>query len=376
MIRYAWQIKNDTTAVEWTSSVLSFSLSNRRKSYLETYNAGSLTLTIKNQNNEAAGFTINDRIGLHRPDGILLLFFWVLEVSYTDFPGNVGMSTATIVCQDGFGRIGRVLMDNYSISAGTTAVQFEALQSAPGYKAYNPELAAPVGAGSTASASPTTTGSILNYVNLLVNTERGMIGCVSNRLAFVSRNYLGSITAGATTIGRLPGASQIGYSSFERINLGLDFMNQVQVQPAGLATQSATNAESVATYGASGFSVSTVDATEVQALGLANWLVNLLSDQTKQRFIVEFTDVMQSMTVATFDEIAANSFGAMPYTLTYRVPGAGSDTSVNVVLEGCDISATPSQTTVRWYLTPLTYYDFFTLDSATLGILDTSRLGW
>jgi len=27
-------------------------------------------------------------------------------------------------------------------------------------------------------------------------------------------------------------------------------------------------------------------------------------------------------------------------------------------------------------LTPLTYYNFFTLDSATLGILDSSRLGW
>jgi hypothetical protein len=27
-------------------------------------------------------------------------------------------------------------------------------------------------------------------------------------------------------------------------------------------------------------------------------------------------------------------------------------------------------------LSPLTYYQFFTLDSSTLGILDTSRLGW
>jgi hypothetical protein len=28
------------------------------------------------------------------------------------------------------------------------------------------------------------------------------------------------------------------------------------------------------------------------------------------------------------------------------------------------------------FLSPLTYYQFFTLDSSTLGILDTSRLGW
>jgi len=62
--------------------------------------------------------------------------------------------------------------------------------------------------------------------------------------------------------------------------------------------------------------------------------------------------------------------------LVYRVPGAGSDTTESVAIEGIAVNATPEQTTFEVFFSPTTYYQFFTLDSSTLGILDTSRLGW
>jgi hypothetical protein len=58
------------------------------------------------------------------------------------------------------------------------------------------------------------------------------------------------------------------------------------------------------------------------------------------------------------------------------VPGAGSDTTVQVAIEGVSVNARPEQTLFTVYFSPLTYYQFFTLNSSTLGILDTSRLGW
>jgi hypothetical protein len=64
------------------------------------------------------------------------------------------------------------------------------------------------------------------------------------------------------------------------------------------------------------------------------------------------------------------------WDLVYRVPGAGSDSTIEVAIEGISVSATPDQTTFTVYFSPLTYYQFFTLDSSELGILDTSRLGW
>ena len=85
---------------------------------------------------------------------------------------------------------------------------------------------------------------------------------------------------------------------------------------------------------------------------------------------------MQTMTTANFQTFVNNIAQKTAFNLTYRVPGAVSDTTVAVICEGFNVSATPEQTTFTAYLTPLTYYQFFTLDSATLGILDTSRLGW
>jgi len=61
--------------------------------------------------------------------------------------------------------------------------------------------------------------------------------------------------------------------------------------------------------------------------------------------------------------------------LNYQVPG-GSPTSTNVLMEGWSINITPEQTRFELSYSPLQYYQFFTLDSSTLGILDTSRLGW
>jgi hypothetical protein len=62
--------------------------------------------------------------------------------------------------------------------------------------------------------------------------------------------------------------------------------------------------------------------------------------------------------------------------LTWRVPGAGSDTATNVVAEGYSFSGVPEQTSYTFYFSPAFFYDVFILDSNESGILDTSRLGW
>ena len=376
MIRYAWGIKNNTTAITYTSSVLSFSFTNGRQNYLDNYNAGALVLTIKNQANESAGFTFGDQIQLLDPTGTAQFTFYVVQVTYSDYPGNVGLSTATITCQDSLGLMGRVQMNAFSITAAIASAQFTQTTTVPGRVASRP-IQTVVGAGGSSCSAGTYSGSILNLWNLLTNTERGLLGIGGSTVSFIARSGVNSATLNTISLGRTAGAATIGYDSFERINLGLDLMNQVQTQPAGLATQQATNAASVTTYGAQGFTAATVDSTETQALGLAEWLSNTLSDTAKQRFVVTFTDLMQSVSVANFTTFLNRiSLTKSPTNLTFRVPGAGSDTTAAVIIEGFNVSATPAETTVTAYLTPLTYYQFFTLDSATLGILDTSRVGF
>jgi hypothetical protein len=62
--------------------------------------------------------------------------------------------------------------------------------------------------------------------------------------------------------------------------------------------------------------------------------------------------------------------------LTWRVPGAGSDTTTNVVFEGFSFSGVPGKTSYTFYFSPAFFYDVFILNSNESGILDTSRLGW
>ena len=368
MIRYAWGIKNATTNVTWTSSVLSFTFTNGRQNYLDTYNAGALVLTIKNQADESAGFTFGDKINLLDPNGDLRFAFYVVQVAYNDDPGNTGLSTASITCQDALGLMGRLQMNAFSITAADTGNQFSQVSSVPGYVATRPTLSVRGTSGSSCSAG-SYNGSVLNLWNLLVNTERGLLAVGQSSVQFFYRQGVSDPVANTINLSNTASASNVAYQSFERINLGLDLMNQVQTQPAGLATQQATNATSFSTYGAQGFTISTLDANTTQALGLAQYLANTLSDTTKQRFVVTFTDVMQDVSVANFTTFLSNITFKSPTSLTYRVPGAASDTTVQVIVEGFNVSATPEQTTVTAYLTPLTYYQFFTLDSATLGIL-------
>ena len=375
MIRYAWAIKNATTNVTWTSSVLSFTFTNGRQNYLDNYNAGTLVLTIKNQANESAGFTFGDKITLLDPSGNIIYSFYVVQVSYNDYPGNTGLSTAEITCQDALGLMGRLQMNSFSITAGNTGNQFSQVSSVPGYIATRPTLSVRGASGSLCSAG-TYSGSVLNLWNLLINTERGLLAIGQSEVQFFYREGVSAPVANTINLSNTASVTNVGYQSFERINLGLDLMNQVQTQPAGLATQQATNATSVGTYGAQGFTISTLDANTTQALGAAEYLANTLSDTTKQRFVVSFTDLSQSVSVANFSTFLSNITFKASTNLTFRVPGSGSDTTVSTIVEGFNVSATPAQSTFTLYLTPLTYYQFFTLNSSTLGILDTSRLGW
>ena len=72
-----------------------------------------------------------------------------------------------------------------------------------------------------------------------------------------------------------------------------------------------------------------------------------------------------------------NNFNSdLAFTLEFKPPSSASTLSDQVVLEGWQINMTPEQTVWSMSFSPLNYYQFFTLNSTTLGILDTSRLGW
>jgi hypothetical protein len=382
MTKIRWQIFNSRTATYYESIVLSVSYTYGRQGYLDNYAGSNINITIKNQANESANFLLNDRVSLVGELGIYQTYlqsFWITAIDYHDYPGNIGLSTATLIASDSIARLGRVLGKGNTLAAGTTGSQIDAMDTK---SSWPPDVTTISYNTNSQASAATVTDSWANQINLLQTTEKGIVSYSNGRaIRFIGRSYINSLkpTTALKTLSRTPSATSIGYQTFDRLGYGETFVNSAEITPAGLSTFTGTNTASVTLYGQNGITQSTVDENATQAQGNADWTASALSDPTDLRFEVGFTDVAQNEQALLGFLQYVSGFGIVPFVVTdliYRIPGAGADTTVAVVVEGFSFNITPESTEMVCYLSPLTYYQFFTLNSSTLGILDTSRLGW
>ena len=371
---YHWE-SGSFVGAPYTGSVLSFAGKSGRTSYMDNYAGGGFTITIANNDNEAAQFVRGYWVDILFGNGDYLQGGQVSEIVYDDYVGqNQGLSTATITCLDSLAVSGKFQLQNFTFTQATTGNQAAQVLGTYGPEQI-PQIQLDTPSLSTASAS-TYSGTYLNRLNLLANTEKGQIWQFGDwSLRWKSRQNV-SASSGKTFTRTSGGASDITYIGFRRIALGEQFFNQVTVTPEGLTEQKVTNSSSVDLYGASGFQMNSVDYNTTQASGLASWLATMLANPTDYRYEVDISDITGNKeNIRDFLNIAdiANYPTA---TLKWLKPGDVSETTVNVVCEGFSFNAVPGQTTYTVYFSPLTNYQYFTLNSSTLGILDTSRLGW
>jgi hypothetical protein len=367
-----WQLNKGATTIQ--SDILSVSWRAGRQNYLDDYRGGYCTVTLKNQSNVASNFVVNDVWKLQTSTDNVQSF-WVQGVSFTDYPGNTGLSTCTVILADMIARNGRNVVTGVSLAQADTTTQMQSLFSTVGYAIGS---IGGVAASSTLSGT-TYTGSMSNRLDLAMATEAGFLYTNDvGQTIIVGRNQVS--TKVNSTLGftrNAPTSALISYQQFNRERANMNFYNNVTVTPDGLAAQVEVNTESVTTYGNIQRSITSLDATTDQADGLAQWLAYSQADPATERYSVTFTDVSQNATALTaWLQIVNGTVDDRIMNLTWRVPGAGSDTTTQVLVEGFDVSANPAQTTFTVYFSPASFYQFFTLDSATLGILDTSRLGW
>lgn len=365
--RISWIFTNLRTSSTFTSDVLSATVNFGRETYMDVYNGGGLTFTIKNQSDQASGFRMNDKIRLTNGTTYTVVYY-VDEIQYSDYQGNTGLSTATVVCSDAISRLGRSLVNKSLTQTNTTAQAVQLNESG-----VDPTIYA-VSAGDSIASASVYQGAPMQRLNQLVSTERGRLACFDTGVYFWGRESVSAAGFSSIGLSRTATASTIGYQEFSRTALGLNFMNNVTVTPTGGAEQVAQNAASVTAYGSNYYSVSSEDATNAQALGLAQWIANSQSDPNALRFEIGFTDRANDITNVN------TVIGVMSYTglfeLSWRVPGSPYVGVDQVVTEGFSMNITPSETTVQLFLSPLTLYQFFTLNSFYFGRLSKSRLGW
>jgi hypothetical protein len=369
MAAYAWVFKYGTVPTIFTTDVLSFNGNYGRQNYNDNYAGGSFSITIKNNTNQSASFPRGTEVVINFPTGNTAFYGTVSNIGYNDYPGDTGLSTATITCIDEISRAGKFQLKDFIFYLADQTIQ-QAIQTNETFTGYKtPEVLNVAGLGnSNASGVASYSGTMLNRLNLLVQTEKGLLSATNFGIYFFSRGSVAS-TASATSLTRdTVSATTIAYESFNRVALGDNFANQVTVTPESVAEQQVNNTDSQFAYGVAGYSISTVDSSTTQASGLASWLANMQGDPNTLRYEVTFTDVANNSTAFENLLLDVLVFSTVLIPLQWQAQGQSLQT-VNTIIEGMSFTGTPSQTSITFYLSPAEYYQYFTLNSDTFGIL-------
>ena len=345
-----WTFTNETTTVDFTNEVQSANVVKGRATQDDQYAPGGLTFTIRNQSDQAAGFTLNDKIELSTSG--FSQFFWVKEILFNDTSGKALASTATILCNDLLGLMGRINVIDDALTQAATLSQI--------YTEFNsllPSGSAFVlsGNGDSIAIGDTYTGSILNRLNENLVTEQGWLGLSGGDCNLISRSNINSLIPPVITFAReASGAYQFGYSNIERIQLGVNFVNTSTVIPPVAVAQTATNTASVALYTVYGQTVATVDYDALQAAGLANWIATSRADPTILQFVITLDDLSQNLL-----QLMVSIEDQLPVVnVKFRIPGDVTDTESLQIVQGLQFQITNVGTFYTLTTSPYSYYAF------------------
>jgi len=370
MAKIAWVFRSVTVGV-FTTKVLSASYNTGRESQYDTYSPGGLTFTIDNSTNYVTNFNLADKITLR--DKVPISSFWqdfyISSIDLNDAGGNGEGSTATITCVDVLGRLGRVQMFNKVIATNPTMTQLQTAFTAEMPPGTSITAVSP--GNSDASNSAAFSSTILDRINSNITTEQGTLYQQVGSVLLNGRSTV--IQPSGISFNRsTAGGNEIVYTNLIRKMLGDNYINSFTVTPENYAAQNAFNTAGQTLYGTYSSELASVDNSTGQALALAQWMVYSRDDPEALSFTLEFSDIYQD----TSDFMIAVQTANQSYTINYFNPGSNTPQTKEQILQGFQMQMTPEETVFTCFFTPLTFVNFFTLDSTTLGVLDTSRVAW
>jgi hypothetical protein len=263
----------------------------------------------------------------------------------------------TITAEDALGAAGRELFTEGWPANYTT---YEAAQEVVNETEVDVDSVSPSLAGSSlVSAQSISNGNVLEVLQQLIQTEQGRIyGLTFDTIRWVGRDELGFVASYEFTDGTLtPTLPTTTYDVLNFRAFADNVANRVVVEPEGLAAQSFGS-------GAKTFSLKSYDVSTTQAQNLAAYVLSTL-DQTAD---VPFSVSTRSSIQSNNDLLGMTAQGF--YNLL-RLPIVLRGVKYQCLIEGVQVSSTPSDTRFTFTLSAATSLSFFVLDNDFYGRLQT-----
>lgn len=358
-----------------------------RRLQIDDYNSDSLSIECRNP----SGWTHTPKLG----DKIIVYVYRPNVITGVDkFPGFIGnirdvkidygkTTSADEVSISGEGiqaDWGRAQLNSLVLTQENVGEQVIDTASATGLNiTYS-------GTMSTASAQ-TYTGNALELINDLMRTEEARLYAFPyqydvswpgtwymyfrGRGSNINLNTAWNFNDG--TVAASPFNDDIKYDNVEFRSSADNYYNQVTIQPAAVAAQTAT----LSTTPLFSWARSTLDYSTNQAADHANWLLNNFQTKNSTVASISFLDVEQPATVPpAYTTENSAPLQIIAAGLTAKTVIGFRSTTYNTVCEGLQISATPQQTRITLYLSGQDTNAYLILDDTTYGKLNSNKLGF
>jgi len=294
---------------------------------------------------------------------------WVQAIDYNDTPGNANDATAIITLGDAWVLAGQQIATSQLLSSNTNQIdEISNLQFYPSqFQQVYFTATTPI------RGSLTFAGDWASRLNQIVASDRGAFFVFNGTHNYFTLSDMRYNCTDSYTFGRTASASVIAYESFNRVAAvgNKTYVNQAQVTPESLATQTATNATAFV-FGLSAVTVATLNTTAANGLNVATWIANSMGDSaSRQSYQITVKDISQTAITNLADMLVSQKNLALAYT-----PPGGVSTTERTLTEGVTVRGFIDHTEVDFYLSPYTYYNYFILNDTFNGVLDSSRLGW
>jgi hypothetical protein len=368
MARYEWSaIYDPAGSATALSNIQGVSIQKGRVQVTDPFKAGTATISGRNLATLPT-IQIGAEISISVDESAYVspveMFYGVVADVQIVYGEIASMDTWTIYCEDALATAGRSLTTgSFSWSAGIAPYT---AGSQVMTNAFGGAVTLAGGAFTTSkvSAQSKPDTNVLQLLNELAATEQAYLSSQQpnaikwlNRSEYATNALLGDFTDG--TIATTNTTAKFNDVTFR--SQADSFFNKVVVEPEGLADQTSGTGSRV-------YSVKTYDETTTQGKSLADYILSVLQVQQSVPSTISALSESQStnLVVTCFQRTAQGA----------RVRLILRGTAYELFLEGAQITATPDQTRFTFNVVSASAFNFFILNNAVFGVLNTSKLGF